>query len=316
METIRFESHGDSCEAWWLAAGSDALTTAAGAPCVVMGHGFGCTRDCGLLPFAERFAAIGCGVLVFDYRGFGGSGGTPRQDVDHRRHREDYHAAIDVVRGRDGVDPDRVVAWGTSYSGGHVVAVAAQDHRLAAVVSQGAAMDGWAALTGKGRPADPDKAPGGQKGRALAVAVARDLVRAATRRAPYRIPFMGPAGSGALISGNGAVEFGSITGPTFRNQMCARGLLRIGLNRPLTVSARVTCPTLLVIAEQDEIAPAATVHEVARRIPRSETLSFECRHFSLYSGAVFEDSVAAQTAFLERVLAADTAQPLDLRPRG
>ena len=55
-----------------------------------------------------------------------------RQNVDHRRHREDYHAAIATARGLAGVDPDRIVLWGSSYSGGHVVAVAAEDPQVPA----------------------------------------------------------------------------------------------------------------------------------------------------------------------------------------
>ncbi|MGA8845390.1 MAG: alpha/beta fold hydrolase, partial [Nocardioides sp.] len=96
--TITFDSQGDACEADYLQAGNDALSTPAGRPCVVMAHGFGTTRDSGLMPFAERFAAAGCDVLLFDYRGFGGSAGTPRQDVHHLRHREDYHAAVAAAR--------------------------------------------------------------------------------------------------------------------------------------------------------------------------------------------------------------------------
>ena len=105
-------------------------------------------------------------MLVFDYRGFGTSDGAPRQDVNHRRHREDYHAAIAYARARRGVDPSRIAIWGSSYSGGHVIAVAAKDQRVAAVISQGAAMDGLAALfmvqgtggSGKVVVADPGRA--------------------------------------------------------------------------------------------------------------------------------------------------------------
>jgi len=78
-----FDSHGVRCGATHLTATSDALTTAGGRPCVVMGHGFGATRDAGLMPFAERFAAAGADVLLFDYRGYGTSDGTPRQNVAH-----------------------------------------------------------------------------------------------------------------------------------------------------------------------------------------------------------------------------------------
>ena len=40
-------------------------------PCVVMAHGFTSTRDLGLPLYAERFAAAGMAVLVFDYAYFG-----------------------------------------------------------------------------------------------------------------------------------------------------------------------------------------------------------------------------------------------------
>ena len=164
-------SHGVRLSAWRFRAATDAWETAAGRPCVVMAHGFGATRDSGLLPFAERFAEAGTDVLLFDYRGFGTSEGTPRQHVSHRRHRQDYHAAIAYARNLDGVDPERIVAWGSSYSGGHVVAVAAADPRVAAVISQGAAMDGFGSLAGdrpvrRCRPgAQADRARSARRGR-------------------------------------------------------------------------------------------------------------------------------------------------------
>ena len=48
-------------------------------PCVVMAHGFSAVREQRLDAYAERFAAAGLAVLVFDYRHFGASQGEPRQ---------------------------------------------------------------------------------------------------------------------------------------------------------------------------------------------------------------------------------------------
>jgi uncharacterized protein len=302
METIGFDSHGTRCEASYLRARTEDLAGPGGRPCVVMGHGFGATRDAGLMPFAERFADAGCDVLVFDYRGFGTSetaAGFPRQDVDHRRHREDFHAAIGRARALDGVDPDRIVVWGSSYAGGHVVVVAAQDQRIAAVISQGAAMDGRAALLGVREEAGTGNALG------LALAGLRDLGRSLTRRAPYLVPIVGPVGSDAVITAPGSDSgYGAIMGPTFRNEMCARGILRIAFNRPVTYADRVTCPAFVVIAEHDNIAPVPAVHEVVRRLgDRAESISFDCRHFDIYVDEVFEESVTAQVGFLRGVLA-------------
>src|ERR1700752_638541 len=114
---ITFTSHGDRCAAWHVRATTDTLAGVAGRPCVVMAHGFGGTRDNGLLGYAVSFSDAGIDAFVFDYRGYGDSEGTPRQDVSVRRQRQDYHAAIDAARHLPGVDPDRIVLWGTSYSG-------------------------------------------------------------------------------------------------------------------------------------------------------------------------------------------------------
>lgn len=303
VDETGFDSHGTRCAAWYLKAASDALTGPRGRPCVVMGHGFGATKDAGLLPFAERFAAAGADVLVFDYRGYGTSDGTPRQNVWHVRHRQDYHSAIAHARGLDGVDPDRIVLWGSSYSGGHVVPVAAKDGQVAAVVSQGAAMDGLAALLEIGRYAGV-----GQlltlTGHAL-----RDIVGSLLGRGPHLIPVVGPPGSLAAITAEGAeAGYRSIMGPTFRNEMCARGALLIPLNRPVTAASRLRAPILLVVAADDNIAPPSAVRAVAAKAGAgSEILELPSGHFDIYSGEMFERSSTAQVAFLQRTLRVEAA---------
>jgi len=278
---IDFVSHGVRCGATHLTADSDALTTADGRPCVVMGHGFGATRDAGLMPFAERFAAAGADVLLFDYRGYGTSDGIPRQNVAHHQHRQDYHAALRAARALDGVDPQRVVLWGSSYSGGHVIAVAAQDGKVAAVISQVAAMDGAAALAMMLRTAGPGQVA--------------TLTRHGLRDAP---------GALAAITAPGAqLGYQSIMGPTFRNEMCARGILGIALNRPVTFAAKLRCPLLLVMATRDNVAPPSAVRTVGEKAGGpTEVLELECGHFDIYTGVMFEKSVAAQVDFLTRQL--------------
>lgn len=237
MNEITFTSRGVRCAAWHLPAAGGPFAGEAGRPCVVMAHGFGGTRDTGLLPYAEGFARAGIDAFVFDYRGFGASHGVPRQLVSYRRQRQDYYAAIAAARRLPGVDPGRIVLWGTSYSGGHVVAVAARDGRVAAVISMTPATDGLAALAQIVRYAGP-----GQLARATAHGLL-DAARALTRRAPHHVPVVGPAGSAAILSTPGAeAGYLAMAGPTWRNQVCARSALQVGLNRP-TTSARhcVTC---------------------------------------------------------------------------
>lgn len=129
---VTFDSGGAECAAYLYSP----VPAFGEAPCVVMGHGFTGTRNLGLPAYAERFAAAGMAVLVFDYRHFGASGGEPRQLLDIGHQLDDYRAAVAFARAQPGIDPDRIALWGTSLSGGHVIVVAAGDSRIAAVISQ------------------------------------------------------------------------------------------------------------------------------------------------------------------------------------
>lgn len=292
-------SHGTRLSAWHYTAESEALASVRGRPCVVMAHGFGATKDAGLEPFAERFAEAGADVLVFDYRGFGTSDGDNRQDVDHRRHRQDYRAVVAHARAMPGVDPDRIVLWGSSYSGGHVIAVAAGDPRIAGVISQGAAMDGLAAVLmiwGYGGPLQLLKLTG----HAL-----KDVARAVTGRRPHLIPIVGPPRSIAAISSHdGEAGYRTIMGPTFRNEMRARGILPILVNRPVTQAKKLRMPVFLVVAAQDTIAPVSAVERVGRKVSGPVTVKrFDVGHFDIYAGEPFVNSVAAQVEFVQELAA-------------
>src|SRR6266496_390364 len=141
-EDLSFPSGGETCAAWlYRPEGADGPV-----PCVVMAHGFSATRADRLPAYAERFAAAGVAVLLFDYRHFGDSTGEPRQLLDIARQHADYHAAVACARTLDGIDPRRIALFGTSFAGGHVVVVAAQDPSIAAVIAQCPFADGLSAL--------------------------------------------------------------------------------------------------------------------------------------------------------------------------
>ncbi|WP_067657704.1 alpha/beta hydrolase [Nocardia harenae] len=121
-----FDSAGTRCAAWHFAATSDELARPAGRPVAVLAHGFGGTKDSGLAPFATALAGAGIDALAFDFRGFGASAGEPRQRLRMRDQIADYRAAVSAAARLPGVDPERVVLWGVSMSGGHVLALAAE----------------------------------------------------------------------------------------------------------------------------------------------------------------------------------------------
>src|SRR5512145_231492 len=114
-------------------------------PGVVMAHGFTAVKEMYLDRYADVFAAAGLGVLVFDHRNFGASDGELRGEIDPWAQIRDYRHAISVARTLPELDPQRIGIWGTSYSGGHVLAVGALDRRVRCVVSQVPAISGYQA---------------------------------------------------------------------------------------------------------------------------------------------------------------------------
>jgi uncharacterized protein len=299
MDDVRFDSGGERCAAWHLAGEGDAFARDGRRPCVVMAHGFGGTRDSGLLPFARAFAGAGLDALPFDYRNFGASTGEPRQLIDWRRHRDDYRAAIAFARGLEGVDPDRIVLWGTSYSGGHVIPVAADDRRIVAVIAQTPATDGLAALLEVARYAGPGALL------RLAAIGARDAAGALLGREPVRVPVVAPPGTLAAMSTPDAEPgFQAIAGETFRNEFCGRALLDLARNRPVTRAADLPCPILVQIADRDAICPPAAAEKAGwEATGRAEVRRYPIGHFDVYVGEARERAIADQLHFLRRHLA-------------
>lgn len=105
------------------------------APVIVMAHGFSGVLSA-LTQYAEHFAKAGFMVLLYDHRCFGISDGTPRQHADPYQQLADFRDAITYAQSIPGADPDRIGVWGSSYAGGHVIALGACDRRIKCVVAQ------------------------------------------------------------------------------------------------------------------------------------------------------------------------------------
>ncbi|GCE02604.1 alpha/beta hydrolase [Embleya hyalina] len=104
-------------------------------PGVVMTHGFSCTRGMGLEGFARAFAAAGLGVLLYDHRNFGDSGGEPRGRINLFAQARDYRYALDRLADHARIDAGRLAVWGSSLSAAAALTVAAVDDRVKAVVA-------------------------------------------------------------------------------------------------------------------------------------------------------------------------------------
>jgi uncharacterized protein len=139
---IAFDAEGVTLRGWFYAAEGTGTPGAA----VVMAHGFSAVKEMYLDSFAEVFAAAGLNVLVFDNRCSGASDGEPRQEIDPWAQVRDYRHAITYAGTLAEVDPARIGIWGSSYSAGHVLVVAAIDRRVQAVVCQVPLVSGHANL--------------------------------------------------------------------------------------------------------------------------------------------------------------------------
>ena len=296
---LEFASEGTRCAARHLPATADAFDTGAGRPVVVMAHGFAGTMDSGLEPFATRFAAAGLDVLLFDYRGFGLSDGAPRQTVSVAGQLADYRAAVAAAGRLPGVDPRRVVLWGVSMSGGHVLRVAAGRDDVAAVIALTPMVDGLAAARHAMASHGADETL-----RWTATAVRGRI--AALRGAPaVTIPVVGKPGDVAALTVEGCYEgYLSVAGPTWVNEVDAGIAFELAKMRQPRGAGPLPSPALVQIADFDRSAPPRAAAKAAFRV-RAQVRHYPCDHFDVRPGRDWFDATAGhQVRFLTKALAA------------
>ena len=293
-QDIFFLSHGLRCAAWFYPARGTAPSAL-----VILAHGLGATRELGLDAYAMRFQAAGFSVLVFDYRHYGGSEGVPRELMSVGKQLDDWRAAIAFGKTLPGVDSNRVAIWGSSFGGGHVMALASEELGIAAAVSQVPFSDGLASLL---------KIP-----MLTAVLITLnalvDIASQLLGLSPRYINLVGKPGEVAMMSAADCEDgYMKLVPPdvlasgAWRNKMCARAGLIIPMYMPRRRALRIKIPILFVIAENDSIAPAGPTHATATRIASAEVKSYPNGHFDYYSGNGFEQVVADELEFLMRHL--------------
>ncbi len=286
---LTFPSGDGTCAAWLYMPARQSADEP--RPAIVLAHGLGGVREMRLDAFAERFTAAGYVCLVFDYRHFGASSGEPRQLLDIGRQLEDWRCAVSYARTLDGVDPERIVVWGTSFGGGHVIVTAARDRRIAAAIAQCPFTDGLASVL-----AVPPVTSAKVTARAL-----RDAIGARLGRPPVMIPTYGPPGSTALMSAPDTVAGMAALIPEGHDvptEVAARFGLDIVRHFPGRAARDVACPILFAICERDTVAPAGPSRKYAARAPKGEIKLYDVGHFDIYVGDAFERNVTDQLAFL------------------
>ena len=155
-----------------------------------------------------------------------------------------------------------------------MLAVGAADGRVAAIVSQCPFTDGLATLPALGLKAIMR----------VAVAGLRDQITPLRRGAPYYIPAVAPPGSfGVMATDDVLSGFTTVLEQSvdaqWDNRVAARIVLRMGMYRPGLKAAKLPCPALFCICDQDSVAPAERTAKLAARGPRNEIKHYPIGHF-------------------------------------
>ncbi|MGD9724031.1 MAG: alpha/beta hydrolase [Pirellulales bacterium] len=263
-------------------------------PTIIMSHGWGGVAA-NLRPDAVVFARAGYLVVTFDYRGWGASDSRvvltkpqPPRSADRKFTAEvlevrevvdpidmttDLANAVCWVYGEPQCDRERIGLWGSSYSGGHVVYVAARDPRIKATVSQVPAFDSrWVVLGG----AETEKT--------YAEAVARTHGE------------LGYPEPGARVIGN-------LRGAPIREKLMQYV--------PVEDADRAAhCATLFVLAEKEELFDnkehGLKAHELAKG-PKKLVIVPNIQHYGIYMQARKQAQQLALDWYNEHLKGAKTA---------
>jgi uncharacterized protein len=289
--TVRIPTaSGDAIEAWvYRPAGVGPH------PAVVMAHGIGAVKAGGLQPFAQRFQREGFAAVAFDYLQWGGSDGQPRDELSVPRELADYGTVIGWAAAQPDIDTSRIFAWGTSFAGMHIVELAASDRRLAGAIAQSPLTDGLAAAA---------LAPLSKSVRLMGMALL-DRAGSFFGRSPLYVPNSGGPDDlavGATEDALFGLKLMTPREPTeWQNRVAARSLLSVAAHRPVRRAARIRIPILLVVPEQDTMAPIGPALRISQKAPHAELFRSRGGHYDVYEGGRDHVNVLnAEVEFLHR----------------
>lgn len=267
-------------------------------PAILMVHGWGGVQDALTLPFYGPFNRAGFAVMTFDYSGWAKSDGSPRNVINPWQREREVEKALEHLRAQPEIDADRIVLWGTSFGGGHVVRTAAKHPELLGAIAQVPMLDGMAAVKA---------VPFLRKLRFGLYAFA-DLLRG--RKNPVYIPVVAPPGQWASMDRDGAAEamhqalqdLLDAEGPeaaVYDNRVAARSVLTMGLYRPFKTLKQVEVPILVVGATRDTVAPfvEAKIRALNNRNITMEKI--DANHFDPYVEPALSTNLRYQLAFLQ-----------------
>ena len=298
--TVKFNSSGINCHAW-LSYPENYNNEK--IPIVIMAHGFGGTKALLLHNYAEQFNKNGYATLVFDYRYWGESEGTPRNLHDFKKQIEDWHAAIAYAKTIPNVDDKKVILWGTSFAGGLVLMAAAEDNTIAATISQCPMLDGRLTAI------EFIKYSGIINAIKSGIHGFVDILSSLFGKTHY-VKIWGKPNEIAAMATQDAYDFlikvdkiyPERLNQPYYNKITARSLLSVGNCRPITKVKNVKCPALLLICENDSVAPVKSVKDAIKIMPNPVAVSYPIGHFDPYFDKDFDKSMEDQIKFLKKYI--------------
>lgn len=266
-------------------------------PAISMCHGFAAVKEHGLERFAEVFCEAGFVVLVHDHRNFGESDGQPRGDIDPWMQIKDWRRAISFVESQREVDSERIGIWGTSFSGGHALVLAATDRRVRCVVSQVPTISGFEQSR---RRVSPDAAP-------AFLAMLTEDMRSQHRGAEPRYQAVTSQNADELAAYRSpdAVAFYTqdVGKASWDNKVTLRSTLAARMYEPGVWAPRVSpTPLLMIVATDDRITMTdleLQAYESALQPKQLELISGG--HFQPYEAAFTSASSAATDWFAKHL---------------
>ncbi|ETS80424.1 hypothetical protein PFICI_07953 [Pestalotiopsis fici W106-1] len=294
QKTVKCQTiDGISLEAWfWEVDGP--------APVIVMSHGLNCVKEMSLSQTAEGFQSAGYNVLLYDARNVGGSGGSPRNEVDPWQLAQDLSDVVSFVRSLPSVDAKRIIVWGISLGASVSGCCAAIDRRPIATVMV-------CPIFKMIRP-DRRKAIFGQ--------LMRDRESQLRGNQPYTLPpydskgenpagYAGSGGPGGLEAHmlmKTATDRGH---PNFRDRVTLQTFHKLALFRPRDLLEELLeTPALMVIPENDKLSlpeDQLAAYE-ALQAPKRLYWAKGAGHMDVLTGPGHEDVMKATLEFLESVL--------------
>ncbi len=274
---VTFVSQGLKLAAWYYVPKN--LKPDERRPAIVMAHGFSAPKEALLQNFADRFAAAGFVVTVFDYRYLGASEGEPRNQIFPGEQIEDYRNAITWTQMQKEVNPERIGVWGTSYSGAHVLHLAAFDRRVKAVVSQVMLVDGPANAARLNRA---DNLP------LVAGFLAQDRAQRYTSGKINYLPVVAPEGQPSALPTPESYDFFlkvvASSAPRWENRVTLESMEKFLEYNPAANIHRISpTPLLMVVAEDDRLTPTDLAIEAYQRAREPKKLvMFKGGHFNAY----------------------------------